>query len=125
MDRKTLYLVILKFISRNPKKSMGYIRDIAIVIIILLSVSAIFFTVNNQISLLFGLAPSNNNLLIRNVEGTIDESFIPVGLENDLKSLDLDTVLPVVHIKTNVSYYNEDREIRSQIYTIFTNVSLL
>ena len=62
---------------------MGYIRDISIAIILLLRVGAIFTTINIQISFLFGLAASSDVILVRNFDETIDESFIPVEIEND------------------------------------------
>ena len=60
---------------------MGFIRDISVAIILLLSVGAIFSTVNTQISFLFGLAPSGNTILIRNVDEPIENIFIPSSLE--------------------------------------------
>ena len=91
-----MYYNALKFLSREPKKTMNFVRDIAIPVILLLSVGAIIISVNLQLTNLLTLGGQNNILIIRNTQEPVENSTIPASLVNNLHNPNIGTVVPVI-----------------------------
>ncbi|MHA1991227.1 MAG: hypothetical protein ACW98A_09705 [Candidatus Hodarchaeales archaeon] len=76
----------LKFLVRNPEKIYIFTRDLAIPIILIISVTSIIASFNNNIIFLSSLAGQDSYLALREDNSNLEESFIPFGLEKEIQS---------------------------------------
>ena len=92
-----MYYIALKLISREPKKTMNFVRDIAIPVVLLLAVGAIITSVNFQLTSFANLTPQSNVLIIRDTSVPIEDSQVPFEVINELNQPKIDSVAPGVY----------------------------
>lgn len=120
-----MYYIILKFLSREPKKTMNFIRDIAIPVILILSIGAMIISVNNQLTNLITLGGQNDVLIVRNTQTSIENSTIPSGMLENKSLTNIDKIVPVIYQTIPVIIKNNQTEIYTPIQFVLVNISQL
>ena len=124
-----LFQVSIKFLGRKPEKTLIFIRDISVPIILLISISAIITSFNSNIIFLSSLAGEDRYLSIRENEDNLENSFVPLELGDLIKNKDQNVIatLPVDQKDTDllVSEPYQDKNISFQSLLIGTNLSKL
>lgn len=99
------YLAIgLKLLARKPDKIFIFIRDLAIPIILIISVTSIINSFNDNIIFLSSLAGEDKYLALREDYKDIGQSFIPNNLTTDLRAFeqDITDILLVNQLNVNL-----------------------
>lgn len=120
-----MYYITLKFLSREPKKTLNFIRDIAIPIILLLTVGAIIGSVNVQLTNLTALTAQSDVLIIRDTNKPIEQSIIPSNLTNQIHESNIKTITPFIYQNESVQIQNNNKTMQSFIQFVATNLTAL
>ncbi len=120
-----MYYIILKFLSREPKKTMNFIRDIAIPVILILSIGAIILSVNNQLTNLITLGGQNDVLIVRDTQTSIDNSTIPSKIIENKTIPNVEKMVPLLYQIQPVVIKNNQTEIHTSIQFVIVNISEL
>ena len=115
----------MKFLSREPKKTMNFVRDIAIPVILLLSVGAIIISVNGQLTHLITLGGQNDILIVRNTQKPIEQGNVPAGLIQNKTFSNIEKVVPLTYQDIPVTIKNNHTNIETNILVVIVNISLL
>ena len=118
-----MYYIIIKFLSREPKKTMNFIRDIAIPIILLLAVGAIISSVNLQLTNLLTIGGQNDVVIVRNVHTPIEDSIIPASALENISHNNIEKIIPVVYMTEQVVLITSNQTIHSKIQFVGVNIS--
>ena len=120
-----MYFIVFKFLSREPKKTMNFVRDIAILVVLLLSVGAIIFSVNNQLTNLINLGGQNDILIVRNTHSPIQNSIVPSTLVANISLGNIEKIVPVLYQSIHVVIKGPNSTVNTQISFVAVNVSEL
>ena len=118
-----MYYIGLKFLSREPKKTMNFVRDIAIPVILLLSVGGIIVGVNSQLTYLLTLGGQNDILVIRDIQQPIEKSIIPVSLVGILNNSNIEKIVPLVYQNIPVIINESNTIIHTTLQVVFVNIT--
>ncbi|MFW9929945.1 MAG: hypothetical protein ACFFD1_11185, partial [Candidatus Thorarchaeota archaeon] len=121
--------ISFKLLARSNKKTFIFIRDIAIPIILIISVSSIIISFNNNLTFLSNLAGQDKFLTLRENTDRIENSFISKNLskqiemnDNNIKDL-LAFNVKFVNISIFNSILNSDQKLTTEI--VGTNLTSL
>ncbi|OLS23728.1 MAG: hypothetical protein HeimC3_23710 [Candidatus Heimdallarchaeota archaeon LC_3] len=124
-----LIQISVRFLGRKPEKTLIFIRDISIPIILLISISAIITSFNSNIIFLSSLAGEDSYLSLREKEDNLENSLVPLELEELIKNNDQNilAILPINQKDTSILVTEpyQGRNISFQSQIIGTNLSKL
>ena len=124
-----LIQISVRFLGRKPEKTLIFIRYISIPIILLISISAIITSFNSNIIFLSSLAGEDSYLSLREKEDNLENSLVPLELEELIKNNDQNilAILPINQKDTSILVTEpyQGRNISFQSQIIGTNLSKL
>ena len=118
-----MYYIGLKFLSREPKKTMNFVLDIAIPVILLLSVGGIIVGVNSQLTYLLTLGGQNDILVIRDTQQPIENSIIPASLIGILNNSNIEKFVPLVYQNVPVIINKSNNIVHTILQVVFVNIT--
>lgn len=102
---------------------MNFVRDIAIPVILLLSVGGIIVGVNSQLTYLLTLGGQNDILVIRDIQQPIEKSIIPVSLVGILNNSNIEKIVPLVYQNIPVIINESNTIIHTTLQVVFVNIT--
>ena len=102
---------------------MNFVRDIAIPVILLLSVGGIIVGVNSQLTYMLTLGGQNDILVIRDTQQPIEKSIIPVSLVCILNNSNIEKIVPLVYQNIPVIINESNTIIHTTLQVVFVNIT--
>lgn len=104
---------------------MNFIRDIAIPVILILSVGAIIISVNGQLTNLLNLGGQNNILIVRDTQTTVENSTVPINLLEGKSITNIEKVVPLIYQTVPIIVKSNQTDIHTTIQFVAVNISEL
>lgn len=120
-----MYYIALKLLSREPKKTMNFIRDIAIPIILLLTVGGIISSVDVQLTNLLTLGGQNDVLIVRDTSVPIEKSIVSANLTKNLPRSNIGKIIPFLFQNLQITINDGNKTFDSTVPFIATNLTSL
>ncbi|MHA2366586.1 MAG: hypothetical protein ACXAC7_21700, partial [Candidatus Hodarchaeales archaeon] len=122
-----MILLIPRLLSRNSPKTLGFIRDITIPIILILSVFALISSLNIQITNLVTLGGQDSYLLLRGDDtSSLENSKVPKDILNLLELPNIKDILPTQYFNATMKGFIDEYNIfNTQIIVQAVNLEKL